>query len=271
VDVAVLGAMFLLALFAPVFYGGSALLNGVTSDAPWFLILGVFGAAGVGALLHVTGEALWEFFTPYGSKSGWRILAPRVHDFRDELADGEFSGKEPKEKLFKEARDTIAKVDADGRTRSWWPGHERLVATEFSFYRDAPDPILQWCRRRYGRFTDALTASAAIVLGVVIGWYFLTPYDDLGNLVRFDAILLVVVVVTMAWAVEVRHQAQEMERFWFAVEATKEEPKDPALQVKFDKERPLVVHPDGEGASRTWAAAELLGRIGEIIGTGGQR
>jgi hypothetical protein len=266
----------------------------------------------VGALLQLTGQALWEFLTPYGSKSGWRVSLESLPTFRDDLADGEFNGGVP---LFHAAR---RKIDAvDGRRqrteyaerqehedaerkrledeerqrleddevalveppvvagppwwrRSWWPGHETLIATEFNFYRDAPDPILQWCKRRYDRFMNALTASAAIVLGVVLGWYFLTPYPDLGNLIVFDAILLVVVLATMAWAVEVRRQAQEMERFWFAVEATKTTKPTDALSVRFDESTPLVVHTDGRGVAAAWVV-EMLERASQLARMGDRR
>jgi hypothetical protein len=40
------------------------------SDTPWFVVLRIGGAAGVGALLAQTGSALWEFFYPYVPGSG---------------------------------------------------------------------------------------------------------------------------------------------------------------------------------------------------------
>jgi hypothetical protein len=233
-EAAAFGLLFLLAMFAPALFGGSPVLVGdpsavppipaVADTTPWALVLALFGAGGLGALLQLGGRSLWEIGFPYGPASGWRRFKPRAKDFRVAIATSEapYESLDYRNKALPLARQaTGAEPQPPGALqRSPWPyrGHEYVLTEAFFFYRDAPESIVGWVTRRYQRFVDALSVAAAIVLGVVLGWVFL-PGQDIVKQAGFSAILLAVAVFSLAWAAETRRLAQEMEAFWFAFTA----------------------------------------------------
>jgi hypothetical protein len=243
-DAAVLGALFFLSLFGPIVFAGGDVFFGLDSDSTSRVVLGLIGAGGVGALLQLTGNAFWEILTPYGAKSGVHILFPNQQDFRAWIADHDqsWTGGDEAPKRLRQARERIERIVTKRGSPAWQRGHDQLATTELLFYSKAPEAIVGWCQRRYQRFVSALMAATAIVLGCVLGWYFL-PYAEVTKLLLFDAALITVAVLTMAWAVEARRLAQAMEQLWFAVTDTTPA-EDDKLTVQFDSSKPLEVHPN---------------------------
>lgn len=222
-EAAVLGALFFLALFGPPFFGGAQVLTSASEKDAWMLVLGLFGAAGVGALLTLAGQALWEIGFPYGPRNSddfrWAVpLAAKKPGVADEFH------------LDEAAR--VTSVDGDGVVDRRLSRHDKYVlATARVFYTKAPDQIVQWVRRRYAAFVAALSTTAAILLGVGLGLVFLQG-PQLERQIFFDLALIVVSAATCFWALRARRLAREMEEFWYKVEGLDHRPVPAAAPSK---------------------------------------
>jgi len=238
------GAIFLLAMFGPALFGASTVLvgdpgasppvKGIASTDPSMVVIALVSATGLGGILQVVGQGMWELLFPYGPRSGLRWIVPRRNDFRTAISTSEPPYADLKykaEELPLAQQVTGAAPDAPGRWR--FPGHEYLLAPAFFFYKDAPDPVVQWVRRRYQSFIDALSVAFSIVLGVGLGLVFL-PAQDLGKQLAFSAVLAVFGVVTVLWASERRALAHEMEAYWFARQARHASDAPPPTHIVID-------------------------------------
>lgn len=248
IEAATLGALFFLALVAPPFVGGWDPAAALGEGEPAAIVAGIIGAAGVGALLQLAGRAMWETITPFGPRSGWRYFGrPRKDDFRKQISEsGPFP--DPADPPLKGLPARLAGLDyrkdylptaetiSAGHRLLWFlpvKGHESVLVPEHFFYSDAPDSLVQWCRRRYLRFITARSTAAAIGLGVAInlGW---NRAPDLFVQFLIDGGLVVIAFVTVLFALANRVYAQEMETLWFADKAQDiraDKPADP-LRVK---------------------------------------
>jgi hypothetical protein len=128
------------------------------------------------------------------------------------------------------------------RDAPWSYGHRVVITAEYYLYRDAPDGVLQWIRRRYLRFVDAVSAAVAICLGLGIGW--LLPGQDLATKATLDSVLVIIAAGTFAFANESRREAQQMETFWYRVrDHDKEKHQEPVTHLAFEPTSELVVRP----------------------------
>jgi hypothetical protein len=272
-EAATLGALFLLAALGPGFVAGATDLSPVdSSKTEWVVVIGVISAAGIGALLQLTGRALWEFVFPLSPQGGWRGLptlakvigkivtsqklpkppdfealrSTRVKDFRAEIARSD-----PQQDYWKLANRTAGPFveggpilsgqrEDESKEPDWSYGNRVVIAAEYFLYSEAPDGLLQWIRRRYQRFVDAVSASVAILLGVGFGVFH--PGQDLGRMLVLNGALVVVAAGTFAFANENRHLAQKMETYWYNVLAKKQK-EDVQSITGFDSTQPSAVAP----------------------------
>ncbi len=249
IEAATLGALFFLALLGPPFLGGWQ-AAGLEEREPAGLIVAIIGAAGVGALLQLAGRAMWETITPFGPESGWRYFGrARKDDFRKQISE---SGPVPTTpqpvgglpaclaglNYKNDYLPTAETISAGHRLLGFLPvkGHEFVIVPEYFFYRDAPDSLVQWCRRRYQRFITALSTAAAIGLGVAINVLW-NRAPDLATQILVDAGLVAIAIVTVLFASANRVYAQEMETLWFADKARDARASQPSphLRVKIVK------------------------------------
>jgi hypothetical protein len=259
VEAATLGALFLLAAIGPAFVAGATDLGKAADTAPWVVVIGVIGAVGVGAMLQLTGRALWEFFAPLSPQGGrmglqtlgrwirhyyihnvdhvrpdkfdavdqrWMLeyTSTRKNDFRAEIArskplelDWDLAGPAD-QPWVADPYHPLPQPEAP-----WSYGHRVVIAAEYYLYSEAPDGVLQWIRRRYGRFVDAVSAAVAILLGIAFGLSH--PGQDVFRMCILNAALLLVAAGTFAFANESRREAQQMETFWHKMRHA--HPKDP--------------------------------------------
>jgi hypothetical protein len=204
-DAATYGAVFLFALLAPAFAGGANPLP-QGEDTPFLIVLGIGGAAGVGALLALTGNAIWQFFYPYTPGTGIDRPIFRLGKWRPS-----------------HFREIVAKQLGpywDATNVGWSDGDRSLAATQFVFYEECPESVREWARRRNDRFVASLSASAAIVSGLLIGWL-----QWPGGSLLVIAILAVIAVMAALYGNQAHGQAQRMERYWFELRELKIEPK----------------------------------------------
>jgi hypothetical protein len=223
-----IGALFLLSLYLPASAADPS-VTAAGTDTPLLIVLGIGSAAGVGALLSLTGHAVWNICWPYSSTGGWRQVLPRryfhwVHsDFRWEIA----------EKLG-----PYWDVAGEPCPRG---GDRAIVSTAFLLYTEAPAEVRGWIRRRHNRFSDALSAAAAILMGVVSGFAL---YPDLNGM-RLGLVfaLVVVAILTFAHGLEARHQSIAMEKYWFLLRAHHMLGPDPATLVALEPGGEITVRP----------------------------
>lgn len=259
-EAAAFGALFLLAMFAPALFGGSVALFGdptavppikaMADSDPWMLVLALVGAAGVGALFQLGGRAIWEIAFPYGPQSGWHRVVKRDKDFRIAIAES----RPPYESLgYRDDELRLAKIATGAEPagpsavqRSPWPysGHEYVLPAAYYFYKDAPEAVVGWVSRRYQRFVDAISVAMAIGIGVGVGWIFL-PGQDLAKQAALSIVLLVVAVLTLAWAIETRRLAQEMEAFWFALQSERAGEQAKPVHAALDRAKRLADEVEG--------------------------
>jgi hypothetical protein len=206
-DFVSLGALFLLALVGPAFVDGGEVVAAQGTNTPVVVVIGLIGAAGIGALLQLTGRAIWNFVWPLHPVGGWKWLATKLADrdiwpwgkpatFRTDIAES--TG-------VKEYTDL-----ADGSE-----GDKVVIATEYLFYSEAPAELREWVRRRYYRFSDGLSAATAILLGIIGGAFF--PHQNPLWQVVLDALLGLVGFATLVFGYDSRQDAKHMEMFWFKV------------------------------------------------------
>ena len=238
------GAIFLLAMFGPALFGGSIVLvgdanaippiKGIASTDPSLVVISLVSAAGLGGILQIVGQGAWELIFPYGPQSGLRFFRKRTNDFRIAISTSAAPYAElayGTDELPLARRVTGA---AEELRRRWrFPGHEYILAPAFFFYKDAPDPVVQWVRRRYQSFIDALSVAGAIALGLLLGWVFL-PGADRGNQLLFSLALALFGVVTVVWAYERRALAHEMEAYWFARQSKHVDDAAPSTHIVID-------------------------------------
>jgi len=223
-----LGALFLLSLYLPASAADPS-VTAAGTDTPLLVVLGIGSAAGVGALLSLTGHAVWNLFWPYSPTGGWRQLFPRryfpwIHrDFRTEIA----------EKLgpYWDVAETPCPVGGD----------RAIVSTAFLLYSEAPAEVRGWIRRRHNRFSDALSAAAAILLGVLSGVALYPLWND-GRRGLVVALVLVA-ILTFAQGLEARHQSIAMEKYWFLLRARHMLDPDPATPVGLEPGAELTIRP----------------------------
>jgi hypothetical protein len=225
-EAATLGALFLLAAIGPAFLAGGLDHATLAENDPWRVVIGIIGAVGIGALLRLTGRAVWETVLPYSPQGGLRRFWTRVRDFRAEiardpsrqdfwdLASPTNTGATP----FISASGAPALVAPTNNEPPWSYGHRVVIAAEYFLYSRAPDGLLQWIRRRYERFVDAISAAVAILLGVTFGVLGI-PNQDVPRMVFFDGVLVLVAAFTFAYANENRRLAQQMETYWYNLTA----------------------------------------------------
>jgi hypothetical protein len=260
VEAATLGALFLLAAIGPAFVAGATDMANTTETDRWVFVIGIIGAVGVGAMLQLTGRALWEFLLPLSPQGGWRGIATLGRWIRDGLL-GQLEHVRPRwldtkdqEWMHKHRstrrRDFRAEIarSADlgldwNLTKpvegawldkaiypeplpeaEWSYGHRAVITAEYYLYSEAKDGVLQWIRRRYQRFVDAVSAASAILLGILFGLSH--PGQDLLLMWLLNGALLLVAAGTFAFANENRRAAQQMETFWYQVRNA--HPKAPA-------------------------------------------
>jgi hypothetical protein len=241
-----LGALFLLSLVLPAYLANANVITSAGSDTPVLVAFGVGGAAGVGALLSLTGSAIWNFFWPISPTGGWvRVLLwlghtdpNRAPEWLQKLSPANFRA------------DIAEKLDPDWglSDQSKWPdrgkwsdGDRAVIATAFRLYSDAPAELREWIRRRYTRFSDALSAGMAILLGVGadLALYRSWALPQLVLAVGFLAIAL----ATFAFGRAYRREAVQMEQYWFHVRADTKLAPQAVTQVAFHPDTQLVVRP----------------------------
>jgi len=239
------GALFLLALLGPAFVAGAPAMTKADDQDAWVLIVGVIGAAGVGALLQLTGRALWEFLSPLSPQGGWRRFSTRKNDFRAEIARSK-----PQEGYWGLAGPTEGPFVGDDKVpplgaaeKPWSYGQRVVVTAEYFLYSEAPDGLLQWIRRRYLRFVDAVSAAAAIFLGIGFGCFL--PGQDPVRMAVLDAVLVLVAGATFLFANESRRAAQQMETFWYKVREHDKNLQKPPVTLAFAPKTELLVRPNG--------------------------
>jgi hypothetical protein len=195
-DATALGALFLLSLIAPAYVADNQIIAG-GPDTPLLVVFGVGAAAGVGALLSLTGDAIWHFFAPYVPGLGLERFRG-LPNFRLGVA-----------------RELGAFWDV---TRKTWPeGDRALIATQYLYYRHANSEVREWSRRRHQRFALALSAVAAIGLGL-LGDFLLTDRWSPLRIILVVALVLLA-VRTILFAARQRADADRMEEYWFALRA----------------------------------------------------
>jgi len=194
-DVVALGALFLLALIGPAYAGDPAFVS-VTNTPPELVVLGIGGAAGVGALISLTGQALWNFLFPYIPGTGVDFALKKLRpNFRTTVAP------------------ELGDYWKETYLPHWKPGDRELISTQFLFYRDADKDLVGWVRRRHARFGAAMSALVAIGLGLVSS--FSLPAQWSISRVVIDLLLFFVGVATYAFAAGQRREAERMEEYWF--------------------------------------------------------
>jgi len=229
-DFVSLGALFLLALVGPAFVDGGEVITAQGTNTPVVVVIGLIGAAGIGALLQLSGRAIWNFVWPLNPVGGWKWLATKLPDrakrkwkptsFRTAIAES---------RGVKEYKDLA----------DWSEGDNVVIATEYLFYSEAPSELREWVRRRYYRFSDGLSAAAAILLGICFGAFF--PGQDRLWEVVLDAVLVLVGLATLVFGYDSRRDAKHMETFWFKV------------RDRFPSKSHMIIS-DIEGIGPTYAA-----------------
>jgi hypothetical protein len=202
-DAGAYGALFLLALLAPAYASDPDIITSGT-NTPLLVVLGIGSAAGIGSLLTLTGSAIWEFLYPYAPGTGLDRLRPRRSHFRAELAKG------------------LGHYWSTATPLGGPLGTLELVVSEFVFYSQAPDEIREWVRRRNARFVQALTAAAAIILGVVVGLSGAVSLNGRGLLI--DGLFLLLALVSIQFGRQSHHYADLMQRYWFALRVLHPDP-----------------------------------------------
>jgi hypothetical protein len=226
-DFVSLGGLFLLAFVGPAFLDG----GDVTSwgpNTPAVVVTGLIGAAGIGALLQLTGRALWDFVWPLNPDGGQNWIRKHMglegKTFRSDIADLE-GVKEYK------------KIAAG---EGWSDGEQVVVATEYLFYSEAPTELREWVRRRYYRFSDGLSAGMAIGLGLSLGASI--PRQDFAVHLVVGGLLVIVAFATFLFAYLGRKDAKHMETFWF--KTNKEHPpKTPEMGIRLRVGRSKLAKP----------------------------
>jgi predicted flap endonuclease-1-like 5' DNA nuclease len=203
-DFVSLGALFLLSLVGPAFVAGGEVVTAQGTNTPVVVVTGLIGAAGIGALLQLTGRAIWNFFWPLNPVGGWKWLATDL---------AEFVNSKWRPTTFRTAIAESKGVKEYTDLAGWSEGDNVVIATEYLFYSEAPSELREWVRRRYYRFSDGLSAAAAILLGIIGGAFF--PHQNPYLAVPLDALLVLVGLATLVFGYDSRRDAKHMETFWF--------------------------------------------------------
>jgi hypothetical protein len=218
-----LGALFLLTLFVPAF-AADPRVTAAGADTPLLIVLGIGSAAGVGALLSLTGRAVWNFIWPYSPTGGWRQFSPKLHGgFRGDIAP------------------TLGRYWELAGMPCPTGGDRAIIATSYLLYTEAPAEVRGWIRRRYNRFSDALSAVAAIDLGI----FSAVALYPAWNTARWILVIafFVVALATFAHAFEGRQEAIAMEKYWFALRADSSLHPHPTTHVAFEPGAEITVRP----------------------------
>jgi hypothetical protein len=198
-DTAAYGGLFLLALLVPAWAGDHNIIPAGAEPAV-VVAAGVASAAGVGSLLSLLGTALWHLIWPYSPTGGInRLLGRRrAHWLR---AIGPQLG----------VYGRLANAALPDRPE----GDRTLVAAEFLWYRDGPESVREWARRRHERFEQSLSAAAAIALGLVAGRMEF-PVADMMRL-ALEVAFFAIGATAVVFADGQRKLAESMEAYWFAL------------------------------------------------------
>jgi hypothetical protein len=198
-DAVGLGAVFLFALLAPAIVTNPGPIAPILAS-PQVVLLSLGSAAGVGGLLSLTGEAMWQFFFPYVPGNGIeKFTGARRPDFRLDAA-----------LTLGRRWDVTAGL-------GWSDGERALIAAEFAYYAEAPEPVREWTRRRHIRFSLTLSAVAAIVLGIVCGAFLVEHWNPLA--IAIEIAFSLIAVATYVLARRQRLTAQRMEQYFFRLRA----------------------------------------------------
>jgi hypothetical protein len=241
-EVATLGALFLLSMLLPAYVADASVIP--SSNDPVMVVFGIGGAAGVGALLSLTGAAVWNFLWPISPGGGWVSFLWPVRWIWSKVSRARRKSlTNPVRALWRRLPRGVRRWLPEGpparfrannarglgpywklAKRNRWSNDDRaVIATSFLLYSEAPPEVREWIRRRYVRFCDALSAVAAIVLGIGTGLAFF-PVSSPARWGITGAFVLVA-LATFVFAHEGRREAVQMETYWFLVRANP--PSDP--------------------------------------------
>jgi hypothetical protein len=259
-EAAILGALFLLSMLLPAYVADASLIP--NSNDPAMVAFGIGGAAGVGALLSLTGAAVWNFLWPITPGGGWVLLLWPFRFIWSKIPqDKRRSLKSPVEALWSRLPKALRRWLPEGppatfrannarnlgqywelaKRNRWSDGDRAVIATSFLLYSEAPAEVREWIRRRYVRFCDALSAVAAIGLGIATS-LALFPVSNPARWGLTGAFALVA-LATFVSAHEGRREAVEMETYWFLVRADPASTPQTVTRVAFEPGTEVAVRP----------------------------
>ena len=228
VHAAELGALLLFAVIAPIALGDP---QGFAERAKDNQLLAIAGGVGAGALIYVAGSAIWNTLFRYEHPWGAALLERPGYIRRLLLA--RFGGRpevgrSPGETAYwrKELAGGFSDTARIARRITKDEGAVAELVTAYEFVAGenhaAPDNLVEWTSRRFGRFADQMNAGLAILIGVVASLFVPGPR---GWSPWVETLLVALGLVTILYGWTQRREAEQMIELWLRQSGGYQEPQ----------------------------------------------